>query len=136
MDKTELKQQFEKACNDYLQALLEAWDLDGFYGYWIGEEVGGVYDYDAGITINMSDIIYCIENDVTEQQYMEWQEYCIEAAEFGFTTPNLKSWMHGCPRTDEDTFKHLRDLKARLEKAVKEEQERIGACAEVNGNPI
>lgn len=124
MKKTELKQQYEKACNDYLQVLLKAWELDSHYGYWIADEVGGIYDYDGGFTINMSDIIYCIEHDVTSEQYQEWQDYICDASEFGFTLPNLKSWMMGCPRTDKDTFKHLRDLKLRLEKAVEEEKER------------
>ena len=72
-----LKENYEKACNDYVQALLSLWDLDGFYGYWIGEEAGGVYDYGDGIfTIGMQDIVYCVENGVTEKEYEELLEYC------------------------------------------------------------
>ena len=53
--------------------------LDGYYGYWIGDEVGGVYDYGDGMfTINMDDIIYCVA-DVTREQYIEWQEYICDA---------------------------------------------------------
>jgi hypothetical protein len=75
-------------------------------------------------TINMDDIIYCVENDVTQEQYIEWQEYCCDAAEFGFDLPNLKSWMMGCPRTSPDVFERLRKMKAELNEAVKVEKER------------
>jgi len=125
-----LKIDYEKACNAYLQALIEAWGLDMHYGYWIAEEVGGIYDYDGGFTINMYDIIYCVENNVTEMQYMEWLDYCVEANEFNLPTPNLKSWMHGCPRTSPDTFKHFRDLRDRLNKAVDQERERFAPAGE------
>ena len=121
-----LKEQYEKACNGYLCELLRMWELDAHYGYWIGEEVGGVLDYGSGMfTINIDDIIYCVENDVTHQQYMEWQEYICDAAEFGFDTPNLRSWMRGCPRTSAETFERLRALKADLNNAVEEEKQRI-----------
>ena len=124
--KRQLKEQWEKACNGYLCELLRMWELDAYYCYWIGEEVGGVLDYGSGMfTISMDDIIYCVENDVTQQQYMEWQEYICDAAEFGFDTPNLKSWMRGCPRTSAETFERLRALKADLNNAVEEGKQRM-----------
>jgi hypothetical protein len=73
----------------------------------------------------MDDIIYCVEHDVTEKQYMEWQDYNSEAYEFGFDTPNLKSWMRGCPRVSHEAFERLRKLKAELNDAIKEERERV-----------
>ena len=121
-----LKDQWEQACNGYLCELLRMWELDSRYGYWIGEEVGDVLDYGSGMfTISMDDIIYCVEKVVTQQQYMEWQEYICDAAEFGFDTPNLRSWMRGCPRTSAETFKHLREIKAMLNDAIQDEKERV-----------
>ena len=91
-----LKEQWKKACNGFLVELLRMWELDGHYGYWIGDETGSVYDYGDGMfTINMDDIIYCVLGDITREQYMEWQEYCCDASEFGFDTPNLRSWIRG-----------------------------------------
>ena len=122
----QLKKDYEAACNGYLGELLRMWELDAYYGYWIGDEVGGVYDYGDGMfTINMDDIIHCVDNDVTREQYIEWQEYICDAAEFGFATPNLRSWMKGCPRTSAETFKHLREIKAMLNDAIQDEKERI-----------
>lgn len=123
--KAKLKEQFEQACNGYLCELISMWELNAYYGYWIGEEVGGVYDYGGMFTINMDDIIYCVEHDVTALQYQEWQDYICDAAEFGFVTPNLRSWMHGCPRTTQETFEKLRKLKADLNNAVEEEKKRM-----------
>lgn len=120
-----LKEQYEKACNGYLVELLRMWELDAYYGYWIGQEIGGVYDYGGGMfTIGMKDIIYCVEHDIGREQYMEWQDYLCDAAEFGFDTPNLKSWMMGCPRTTPEVFEKLRKMKAELNDAIKAEKEK------------
>lgn len=120
-----LKEQWKQACNGYLVELLRMWELDACYGYWIGDEVGGVYDHGGSFTIGMDDIIYCVEHDVTQQQYIEWQEYICDATEFGFDTPNLRSWIRGCPRTPQAVFDRLRGMKAELDKAVEEEKQRI-----------
>ena len=124
--KDKLKEQWDHACNGYLLALLNMWELDAHYGYWIGDETGGLYDYGDGMmTINMEDIIYCVEHDVTALQYQEWQDYICDAAEFDFVIPNLRSWMKGCPRIDEATFKRLREIKAKLNEVIREERERV-----------
>ena len=123
--KRQLKGQWELACNGYLCELLNMWELGSYYGYWIGEEVGGVYDHGGSFTISMDDIIYCVEHDVTQQQYIEWQEYICDATEFGFDTPNLRSWIRGCPRTPQAVFDRLRKLKQDLQDAVEEEKQRM-----------
>ena len=123
--KKEIRRQFECACNRYVLELLRMWGLDSYYGYWIGNEVGGVYDYDGCFTISMEDIIYIVEHDVEKEQYWEWQEYCVDAMEFNMDTPNLRSWMMGCPRTPKETFGRLRGLKADIARAVNEEKERL-----------
>lgn len=123
--KRKLKGQWELACNGYLCELLNMWELDSYYGYWICEEIGGVYDYGGGMfTIGMNDIIYCVEHDIGREQYIEWQEYCCDASEFGFDMPNLKSWIMGCPRTSQEVFKKLREMKKILDEAIKAEKEK------------
>ena len=123
--KRNLREQWLKAVRGYLCELLNMWELDSYYGYWIGDEIGGVYDYGGGMfTIGMNDIIYCVEHDIGREQYIEWQEYCCDAAEFGFDMPNLKSWMMGCPRTSQEVFKKLREMKKILDDAIKAEKEK------------
>lgn len=123
--KAKLRKDYEQACNGYLCELLNMWELDAHYGYWIAEEIGGVYDYGGGMfTIGMYDIIYCVEHDIGREQYIEWQEYCCDASEFGFDMPNLKSWIMGCPRTSQEVFKKLREMKKILDDAIKAEKEK------------
>ena len=124
--KRQLKEQWEQSCNGFLTELLRMWELDAHYGYWIGDETGSVYDYgDGWLTIGMDDIIYCVLNDVTREQYEEWQQYISDASEFGFDTPNLRSFVRGCPRTPAETFQHLREIKATLNDAIRDEKERV-----------
>ena len=123
--KQQLKEQWKQACHGFQVELLRMWELDAYYGYWIGEDIGGVYDYGGGMfTIGMNDIIYCVEHDIGREQYIEWQEYCCDASEFGFDMPNLKSWMMGCPRTPPEVFEKLRKMKAELNEAIKAEKEK------------
>ena len=124
--KRQLKEQWRQAVRGYQLALLNMWGLDAHYGYWIGGEEGSVYDYGDGMfTIGIDDMIYCVDCDVTREQYNEWQEYICDATEFGFDTPNLRSWIRGCPRTSKETFDTLRMLKQDFQDAVKEEKKRM-----------
>ena len=124
--KQQLKEQWRKAVRGYQAALLNMWELDAHYGYWIGDEEGGVYDYGDGMfTIGIDNMIYCVDCDITREQYEEWQQYICDASEFGFDTPNLRSFVRGCPRTPAETFQHLRELKATLNDAIRDEKERM-----------
>ena len=41
--KRNLKENYEKDCNAYLVELLNMWDWSYKDGYWVGDEVGGLY---------------------------------------------------------------------------------------------
>ena len=118
-----LKENYEKTCNEYVAALLNLWDLDGYYGYWIGEDVGGIYDYGDGIfTISMQDIVYCVENGVTEKEYEELLEYCCKCAEYNLPKMNLNAWHKGAPRHD---FTKLDAAKKALEDEIENEKKKF-----------
>jgi len=118
-----LKKNYEKACNDYVAALLALWELDSYYGFWISDEVGGVYDYGDGIfTIGMQDIVYCVENGVTEREYEEMLEYCVKCSEYNLPMINLNAWHNGAPRHD---FTRLDALKKDLDNAIENEKNKF-----------
>lgn len=117
-----LKENYEKACNDYVAALLTLWDLDGHCGYWIGDDVGGVYDIDGWITLDMQDIVYCVENNVTQKEVSEWQDYFIKCHEYNLPTLNLNAWHKGAPRHD---FTKLDALKKDLNDAIENEKNKF-----------
>lgn len=122
--KRQCKDAYEKGCNTYLLALANAWEWDcKAYGYWVADEVGGVFSYGESIFINMEDIVFCVENDIDENEYTDWQEYNVEANEFGFDFINLKSWHMGCPRVTRETFDRLRKMKQTMMDEVEKEKE-------------
>lgn len=123
--KQNLRSRFENACESYRHALEKMWDLNTAYGYWIGDEIGGVYDNDGFVTLNLLDMIYCIENDISYKEYDEWTEYNIKAHEFNFNFINLKSWHMGCPRVSEETFVHLRKMKKDMADAIEAEKNKF-----------
>lgn len=123
--KAKLRSKFESACNSYRHVLERMWDLNPADGYWIGDEVGGLYDNGGFVTISLSDMIYCIEEDITYEEYDEWTRYNIKAHEFHFDYINLKSWHMGCPRVPEETFERLRGMKKDLENAIEAEKEKF-----------
>ena len=123
--KRQLKEQWKQACHGFLTELLRMWELDGYYGYWNGDEPGTIYHYGETHNLTMEDIIYIVENDIEEDEVFEWEDYCLDAYEFKFTTPNLRAWHTGYPRTPQETFDRLRQLKSDLDKAVEEEKRRM-----------
>lgn len=114
-----LREDYEKACNGYLVTLLNMWELYASYGFWVSDEVGGVYSYgDTGLYLNMDDIIYVVENNISEQSYQEWLDYCVWASEFNQTVPNLRAWHHGFPRVDEATQEKLSEMRYELDRLI------------------
>lgn len=118
-----LRKKWEDACNGYLVELLNNWGLDASYGYWIAAEIGGTYAYGDYIYINMDDIVYCVENDIQEKEYVENQDYNVRADKFGFNLINLQSWHKGAPRVPDETFKKLEKMKRDLADAINQELE-------------
>ena len=123
--KKTLRENYAMVCNGYLVELLRMWELDAHYGYWVSDKPGTIYCYGETHNLTMEEIIYIVENDIEEDEVLAWEDYLLDAQEFGFEWPNLRAWHSGCPRTPKETFNHLRDLKANLAKAVEEEKKRI-----------
>jgi len=123
--KRNLKVQWEQACNAYLLELSKMWELDydltpNGYGYWIADIVGDVYDYGGMITINMQDIIFCVENDVSKDTYFEYTEYCLKCSEYNFPHPTFQAFAKGCPLIPQERFDRLEALQKDLDDYAKE----------------
>ena len=119
MSREQAKDLYNRGCNAYLQLFCEKHD----YNYedakssWVANEVGGiacVNDY----FVDMQTIIDDVDLPTTEDEFLKWYDYCLDAAEFGLTTPNYKSWVNGCPRTSPESFDNLRAMKHNLERAI------------------
>ena len=120
-----LRDEFAAACNGYLDQLLRMWELDAYYGYWNSDQPGTIYHYGETHNLSMEEIIFIVENDVEEDTVLEWEDYCLEAYEFKFNSPNLAAWCRGCPRVPKEQFEKCRQLRKELEELVANENERV-----------
>lgn len=59
--------------------------------YWIGDEVGGVCDFDCIDVLNPEDMVRIIENGLTYDEYAEWRDANLDNNRY----INLKSWLMG-----------------------------------------
>lgn len=125
MSKETAREYFVKGCNEYLRLFCEKHDYDYEEAKesWVANCVGDVTCV-GDIFVGMQTIITDIEMDAPEAEFIKWYDYNLVAHEFGFTTPNFESWLRGCPRVSEDTFKKLQGLKNDLDNAIKEEKDK------------
>lgn len=114
----ELRNNFNKAVKAYLDELHKQFDWAECYGYWVADDTTGIYVYADTHYLNLSDIVFIVDNNVTIDEFEEWEKYCEWAHEFNQTEPNLRSWHNGCPRASKDEIKHLNALKKRFEDEV------------------
>lgn len=126
--KDQLWAKWSKACNNYLYALAKMWEWDiDAYGFWVGDEIGGIFAYGDHTFMSMDNIIYCVENDVDSEQFQEWVDYCIRCDLVGITgTPNFRAWHEGCPRLSEERLSHLEQRKTEMDEAIKRLEEEFG----------
>ena len=125
MSKEKAREYFVKGCNEYLRLFCEKHDFDYEEAKesWVANCVGDVTCV-GDIFVGMQTIITDIEMGAPEEEFTKWYDYNLVAHEFGFTTPNFESWLRGCPRVSEETFKKLQGLKNDLDDAIKEEKDK------------
>lgn len=123
MNREQAKDLYNSGCNAYLQLFCDkhGYDYEDAKNSWVANEVGGIVcvnDY----FVDMQTIIDDVDLFTTEDEFLKWYDYCLEAAEFGLSTPNYKSWVKGCPRTSKESFDNLRAIKHNLERAIEIEK--------------
>ena len=120
-----LKEQWERACNAYLLELLNMFDWDARYGYWIGDDTGSLYAYGDCHFISMDDIRYCVDNGISYEEYSEYEEYNAAACSLGLDNINLRSWHNGCPRLSKEKIERLQNMKDELLKETERVKEEL-----------
>ncbi len=84
-------QRFKDACNDIAEAVNKQLFDGSRKWYWIGDDVGGVCDYEEADILNPDDMVCIIENRTTYDEYAEWRDANLDHAQY----INLKSWLMG-----------------------------------------
>ena len=111
-----LKQNYEKACNAYVDELCRRYDLDKDDSFWVVDQVGGILII-GDLSISFLDIVYIIDNNVKWETFIDWYDYrlrlyCINEKE---PAPNLKNWCNGCPRKSDKELSILEEANRRFE---------------------
>ena len=119
-----LRQNFEKAVDDYLTAFLKQVDWDRFYGYWIAHDCTGFYAYGDQHFISIADIIYSVDNNVTNKELVECEEYNVWATNNGQSTISLASWHKGYHGVPKDGREKIDKLRMELNELIKETKEK------------
>lgn len=88
---------FNTACNNLAQAVNEQLFDGGRSPYWIGDEVGGLCDFEEYMILSATDMVLIIENNLTYEQVSEWIN---AGADYNFGREkthyiNLQSWLMG-----------------------------------------
>ena len=84
-------EQYKKSCNE-LAELVNQQIFDGCRKwYWIGDDVGGVCDFECVDILNTEDMLRIIENGLTYDEYAEWRNANLDNKCY----INLKSWLMG-----------------------------------------
>ena len=82
---------YKDACN-LLASIVNDQLFDGLREwYWVGDEVGGMYDFGDIDFLCPEDMVCIIENGLTYDEYAKWREANLDNNRY----INLKSWLMG-----------------------------------------
>lgn len=116
-----LNKRYTEACEEYLKAFCDAYELQYEKDAWVAGNVGtiacaGDYYFD------FTDVIkYAVDNNLSDwHELLQWYDYTLFANEYNQTIPNFPSWHKGCPRLSEQEQKHLIKLKEDLMDTINE----------------
>lgn len=89
--KQDAVKKYQDSCNK-LAELVNQQLFDGSRTwYWVGDEVGGVCDFEEADFLNAEDMVRIIENGIDYDEYSEWREANLNNNRY----INLKSWLMG-----------------------------------------
>ena len=118
--KTTLRKKWEDACEAYVNAMLESFEIYRTDCWWVSDEIGGVFMVGDMLSLNMQDIVYIVDNGISYDECVDWQDYNLFANEFNFNMLNLNAWHKGAPRVPQETFDKLRKMKDEIKNLCEE----------------
>lgn len=115
-----LQIEYNNICRKYAQLFCKKHDLVYNDDNWVSGEFGSILEVDD-YYFNFNDMKYDIDHEIEDkEEIFNYNQYCIDAAEFNIPIPNYKSWCMGCPRTSNEKFEQLRDLRKKMDELVKQ----------------
>ena len=105
----EMIELFKFACNSLATAVNKQL-FDGCRKwYWIGDDVGGMCDFEDTDVLNPEDMVRIIENNMSYEEYAEWRNANLDNNRY----INLRSWLMGARHDmfkEEETEEPINDF--------------------------
>lgn len=125
---------YEDAVNAIIDEFKKKQEFDSNEGYWIGNQIGEVYDFGDTMTFDFHDILADIKENANKGEIINWRNYMLRiwsinnmAGGILLHEVNYRNWIKGCPRltneeldTIENKWKALVDEIAELGKSKME----------------
>lgn len=112
-----LKENYEKACNEYLKAFCSTYELQYEKDAWAAGDVGTIAligDY----YIDFQDMMYMLNNNRAFDEWLRWYDYCLDASDLGLDTPKFTSWCKGCPRLTKEQIQDIKEKRQELKELI------------------
>lgn len=130
----DLIKNYEDAVNAIITEFKKKQGIESDEGYWIGNQIGEVYDFGDAMTFDFHDILIDLKENAPKEEIFKWRNYMLRiwsinnmAGGVLLQEANYRSWLKGCPRltefelnTIENKWKTLVDEIAELGKSKME----------------
>lgn len=101
--------QYEAGCNALADEFIRKYELSYADMHWVGDNAGDICCIGDWF-FSTEAMKVAIDYDVDWSDLMAWYDYTIDSQMLHLITPNLESWVKGCPRASEEQLKVLRKL--------------------------
>ena len=112
-----LKENYEKACNEYLKAFCSTYELQYEEDAWEAGDVGTIALI-GDFYIDFQDMMYMLNNGIAFEEWLRWYDYCLDAHDLGLDMPNFTSWHKGCPRLTKEQIQDIKDKRQELKELI------------------
>lgn len=115
---------YENAVNAIIEEFKKKQELTSNDGYWIGNQIGEVYDFGDAYTFDFNDVLLDIKENAVKGEIFKWRNYMLRIWQLNnmaggvlLNEINYRSWIKGCPRLTED---ELNTIEAKWKNLINE----------------
>lgn len=119
-----LREALEEAICGYAMAFRKQMGYDVRDCWWVGDDVLDVYCFGDHF-VSLSELVYCVDNGVDIDTFLEWEDYTTWAEEYKQTRINLPSWCMGCPRVSKEERERIEKMRRDFEEACEDARGRF-----------
>lgn len=110
----ELIKNYENAVNAIIEEFKNKQEIESNEGYWIGNQIGEVYDFGDTMTFDFRDIMIDLKENATKGEIFKWRNYMLRIWQINnmaggvfLQEANYRSWLRGCPRISEEDLDRI-----------------------------